>query len=87
MGPWLELENPCTGQNPHNGLGANKTFGGQSTYIQKVQGQKDAYIAMFDIWNPQNAIDGKYVWLPISFKGERFQIDWKNTWNLSEFEI
>lgn len=48
FGPWLELDCPCYGVNPQNGLGPEKTFGGQSTYVLKVHGKEDAYIAMFD---------------------------------------
>ncbi len=87
FGPWMELNNPCTGLNPQNGLGADKTFGAQSTFIQMVHGKKDAYIALFDIWNPQNAIDGRYVWLPIAFtEKNRFEIPWRDQWDLTEFD-
>ncbi|WP_419195142.1 glycoside hydrolase family 43 protein [Novipirellula herctigrandis] len=86
LGPWVEIESPCIGVNPQNGLGPEKTFGGQSTFIQKVDGEKDAYIAMFDIWNPKNAIDGRYVWLPMSFNRDRYNIIWKNEWDLSHFD-
>ncbi|MFA5688066.1 MAG: glycoside hydrolase family 43 protein [Kiritimatiellales bacterium] len=87
FGPWVELENPSIGVNLQNGFGPEKTFGAQSTYIQQVQGKKDAYIAMFDIWNPENAIDGRYVWLPIEFTGAiQFRIEWQNEWDLSVFD-
>ena len=85
-GPWTELDNPCRGVNPQNGLGPEKTFGGQSTFILPVQGKKDAFIAMFDIWRPDNAIDGRTVWLPMRFEGERFTLTWADTWDLSVFE-
>jgi hypothetical protein len=85
-GPWKELENPCAGVNPSNRLGAEKTFGGQSTYILPVQGKRDAFIALFDIWKPDNAIDGRYVWLPVRFTGEGFTVTWANTWDLSVFD-
>ncbi|MFM7180362.1 MAG: family 43 glycosylhydrolase [Verrucomicrobiales bacterium] len=32
-GPWKDLGNPCKGINPHNKLGPEKTFGGQSTFV------------------------------------------------------
>jgi hypothetical protein len=85
-GPWKELENPCRGVNPLNKLGAEKTFGGQSTFILPVQGKRDAFIALFDLWKPDNAIDGRYVWLPMRFAGEGFTLTWANTWDLSAFE-
>jgi len=85
-GPWKELGNPCAGINPMNRLGPEKTFGGQSTYLLPVQGKRDAFIAMFDIWKPDNARDGRYVWLPLQFAGEGFTIPWLNTWDLGVFD-
>ena len=85
-GPWKELGNPCAGVNPLNGLGPDKTFGGQSTYILPVQGKKDAFIALFDLWKPKNAVDGRYVWLPLAFTDEGFTLTWRDTWDLGVFE-
>ena len=81
-GPWTELGNPCEGANPENGLGPEKTFGGQSTFILPVHGKKDTFIALFDLWRPDNAIDGRYIWLPITFTGGGFKIKWSNEWDL-----
>jgi beta-xylosidase len=86
-GPWMELGNPCEGTNTENGLGPEKTFGGQSTFILPVQGKEDAFIALFDLWRPDNAIDGRYAWLPITFTDTGFKIKWENTWDLSRFDI
>lgn len=86
MGPWHEMDNPCRGVNPQNGLAPDKTFGAQSTCVQKVHGLADAHIAMFDIWNPANAIDGRYVWLPVIFgEDHSFAIHWRDAWDLSVF--
>jgi hypothetical protein len=85
-GPWTELANPCAGVNPINRLGPDKTFGGQSTFILPVAGKKDAFIALFDIWKPDNAIDGRYAWLPMQFTGEGFTVTWRDTWDLSVFD-
>ena len=76
FGPWEELGNPCSGFNLKLGLGPEKTFGGQSTFVMPVAGKKDSFIALFDIWNPQNAIDGRYAWLPIIFKDHGVTIEW-----------
>jgi hypothetical protein len=73
-GPWKELGNPCVGK------GSETTFDSQSTYVLPVPGKKDAFIFMADRWNPKNAIDGRYVWLPIEFKGDDFQIKWLDKW-------
>lgn len=66
FGPWERLGNPCEGTNPANGLGPELTWGGQSTCVFKVEGE-DAFVAMFDVWRPENAIDGRYVWKRVSF--------------------
>jgi len=86
FGPWKELDNPCVGMNPGNKLGPEKTFGGQSTYILPVQGKKDAFIALFDLWRPKNAIDGRYIWLPIQFTDTGFKVEWQDKWDLSFFD-
>jgi len=41
-----------------------------------VPGKPDAFIAMFDMWRPQNAIDGRYIWLPVRFHNGRPAIEW-----------
>ena len=75
-GPWEELGNPCRGKD------SNITFEGQSTYVLKVQhGRPDSYIFMADVWRPDNAIDGRYIWLPITFKNDKPIIQWKKEWN------
>ena len=77
MGPWERLENPCVRVNPANGLGPERTWGGQSTFILKVA--DDDYIAMFDMWCPKNAVDGRYAWIPIRFrKSGKIEIHWKD---------
>lgn len=85
LGPWKSLGNPCRGVNPHNELGPEKTFGGQSTYLLPVRGKKDAFIAMFDVWRPRNPIDGRYIWLPVSFKDGRMIVTWHDEWDLGVF--
>lgn len=84
FGPWKELGNPCEGVNLQNGLGPEKTFGGQSTFILPVEGKPDLFIAMFDIWRPDNAIDGRYVWLPITWTDNAFKIIWQDRWDLNQ---
>lgn len=87
LGPWTELDNPCRGVNPANGLGPEKTFGGQSTFVLGLPDREDAFIAMFDIWRPENAIDGRYVWLPIAFEGDQPVIAWRDAWDLDVFGL
>ena len=84
-GPWKSLGNPCFGINPQNFMGPELTFGGQSTFVLPVHGKKDAFIAMFDVWHPQNPIDGGYIWLPIQLTKDGFQVTWMDEWDLSLF--
>lgn len=85
FGPWKRLGNPCEGVNPHNEMGPELTFGGQSTFILPVEGKPDAFIAMFDIWTPRNPIDGRYVWLPVAFEDGRVVVKWCNRWDVGVF--
>lgn len=75
-GEWTELGNPCVGDQ------ADVTFRSQSTYILPVEGRRDTFIYMGDRWNPANAIDGRYVWLPIGLTGDGFRLEWKDRWSL-----
>ncbi len=79
-GPWKELGNPCRGPN------AEFTFGAQSTYVLPVQGRPGSFIFVADQWRPKNAIDGRYVWLPIDITGDTFTISWRDSWDLSVFD-
>lgn len=79
-GPWTFMGNPC------EGTGSNLTFGGQSTHVLPVAGKKDAFIFMADKWNPKNAIDGRYLWLPMVFENDQLKIRWKDSWDLSTFQ-
>lgn len=76
LGEWKELGDPCIGDSTLT------TFNSQSTYILPVQGKEDMYIYMGDRWAPKNAIDGRYVWLPVKFEGDRFFIEWSDQWSL-----
>lgn len=79
-GPWERLGNPCTGVNPASGLGADITWGAQSTFILPVTGREGEFIAMFDIWHPANHEESRYVWLPIVFEEDTLTIPWRSAW-------
>jgi hypothetical protein len=81
FGNWEYVENPCVGDDK------DLTFHSQSTYILPVQGKEDAFIFMADRWKPENAIDGRYIWLPLQFKenGMPF-LEWMDKWDLGFFE-
>ncbi len=79
-GPWQKLGNPCIGK------GADKTFQGQSTCVFAVIGRPEQLIFMADRWNPENAIDGRYLWLPVQFNKSGPFISWLDDWNLGFFD-
>lgn len=58
-GPWEQHPNPCRGK------GAEKTFGGQSTFVLATGGH---HIFMADIWRPKHPIDGRYIWTQIEWE-------------------
>lgn len=79
-GPWKELGNPCSGEN------AELTFHSQSTYILPVRGRDGAFIFLADRWKPDNAIDGRYIWLPLKFHDGKIVLEWKDEWDLGIFD-
>jgi hypothetical protein len=79
-GPWTELGNPAVGPD------AELTFHSQSTFVLPVRGRPGAFIFMADRWRPQNAIDGRYVWLPVIFRNGRVELEWRDEWDLGVFE-
>ncbi len=84
-GPWTVQSNPCLGTNPINGLtGAAKTYGGQPTFIIKIQGFDDRYIAMFDEWRPTLPVTSGYIWLPFRLGNTgNISMNWIDNWNMS----
>lgn len=81
-GHWKELGNPCRGTDEQNKV----TFESQSTFILPVQGKQGAFIFMADRWRPKNAVDGRYIWLPIRWENDKPIIKWLNQWDLSFFD-
>jgi hypothetical protein len=74
LGPWQPLGNPVRGTAEQ----CATTFGAQSTYILPYRG---GFIFMADRWNPKDAIDGRYVWLPIGWEGDKPTLAWTDRWN------
>lgn len=74
-GPWTELQNPFVGTD------AETSFHSQSTYVLPAPGKAGQFIYMGDRWTPDNAIDGRYIWLPVRFEGEQPVIEWKEQWS------
>ena len=71
-GPWTQHPNPCVG--PH----AEKTFGGQGTYVLTLPDGR--HIFMADVWRPRRPIDARYIWLPINFQDGKPVITWQDEW-------
>lgn len=78
MGKWTVMGNPCSGKD------ADKTFYGQSTHVLKIEGKKDAYMAMFDKWNKTDLINSRHIWLPIKFDGDSIDIAWHEEWDIQK---
>ena len=82
-GPWKQHPNPCRGPL------AEKTFGGQSTFILTIDSPAQSnstgnaqYIFMADIWRPRHPIDARYIWLPIEFEDGKPVIRWRKEWKM-----
>jgi beta-xylosidase len=76
FGNWTELGNPARGAD------SETTFHSQSTFVLQVQGKKDRFIFLGDRWTPENPIDGRYIWLPITFENDAPKLYWKDAWSL-----
>ena len=78
MGVWTHLSNPCRGTDAQ----MKRTFESQSTFVLPVMGKRDAFIFMADRWRPKDAIDGRYVWLPVQWDKGIPVLEWKESWTL-----
>lgn len=81
-GPWTALPNPVRGTKEQ----VNTTFDSQGTYVLPAPGRPGEFIFMADRWRPDNAIDGRYVWLPIRWEDGRPVLKWLDRWDLSVFD-
>lgn len=81
-GPWAELGNPCIGTEAQ----ISTTFESQSTYVLPVAGKKNAFIFIADRWRPADAIDGRYIWLPVLWENGKPTLRWFDEWDLSVFD-
>ena len=61
------------------------TFEAQGTFILPVAGRREAFIFLADRWRPQDAIDGRYIWLPVQFRHGGPMVAWHDAWDLSIF--
>ena len=84
-GPWTEQANPLKGFNPISKLGPDKSFGGQSSFINEVRGKDNAYILMMDVHRPRNPYDSRYIQLPFKVENGKVVVRWQDSWNLGWF--
>lgn len=75
FGPWTELGNPARGEN------SDKTHFSQSTYVLPMPGKPGEFIYCGDRWTPANAIDGRYIWLPIVWEDGKPTLPWTYSWS------
>ncbi len=80
LGEWKSLGNPCRGTPAEVSI----TFGGQSTHVLPVAGMPGKFIFMGDLWRPKDAIDGRYLWLPVEFENGAPVIRFHKEWTLSD---
>lgn len=71
-GEWQELGNPCTGPD------AERTFAGQSTFLQSLPDGR--LLAMFDRWDAQDLADSRYLWLEASIDERGLSVPWRAEW-------
>ena len=79
-GPWTAQKNPLRGFNPISKLGTDKTFGGQSSFINQVRGKDNRYILMMDVHRPRNPYDSGYLQLPFSVENGKMVVRWQDSW-------
>lgn len=82
FGPWTELTTPFVG----TGAQLANGFESQPTFVLPVAGRKDRFIFMADRWRPDDAIDGRYVWLPIEFRHGVPTVRWRDEWSVDDFK-
>ncbi len=85
-GPWSSKGNPCKGINSYNTIDYTKTFEGQSTFILKIQGAENQFIAMFDVWRPTDPITSPYIWLPFKITNNLLTINWIDKWDMDWYK-
>lgn len=81
-GPWTELATPLIG----TGAQLANGFESQPAFVLPIVGRPGTFVYMADRWRPDDAIDGRYVWLPVEFRHGVPTVRWRNEWSPDEFE-
>ncbi len=91
-GKYYMVTSGCTGWAPNPGRSAvaDKMFGPWTNLGNPFKGteeqMKTSFDYMGDRWTPKNAIDGRYIWLPIKMGDGKFKIEWMDSWDMSFFD-
>jgi hypothetical protein len=64
---------------------AKISYDSQPTYVLPVAGKPGAFIFLADRWRPKDAIDGRYVWLPVRWLDGKPRLAWSDRWDMSVF--
>ncbi len=75
LGKWTVQGNPCVGAD------SATTFQSQSAYIIPVA-STNKYIFVADRWKKTDLPDSRYIWLPLTFDGDKMKVEWKDSWHL-----
>ena len=46
-----------------------------------MAGQKDAFSVMADRWNQWDLAKSRYLWLPVRFTADGFEVPWQDAWD------
>lgn len=77
FGEWSNDGNPCVG------AGASVTFDSQSTCLFRAPNGQWIYCG--DRWNGSELYDSRYVWLPVTFVGDRLTVSWQSEWKWEDY--
>ncbi|MBK0384070.1 family 43 glycosylhydrolase [Pedobacter sp. SD-b] len=80
-GPWTVQSNPLSGTNSVTGIGPDLTWGGQSNYMFKLDGEENKFVANFDVHVPTNPSTSRYIWLPFRIDQKKLHISWQSSWS------
>jgi hypothetical protein len=75
LGEWIEMENPFYGKD------SETSFNSQPACFFR---KGDNLIYIGDRWNPNNPVDARYIWLPITIDNNQPIIRWVDRWSLAD---
>ena len=76
-GPWRELGNPCRGLAAETDIWRT-----EHVHPSRWPGRPGTFIFMADRWNKTDLPDSRYLWLPMRFTENGFEMSWRDRWTL-----